>query len=593
MPVSASAAVKLNKKSITLEVKKTYTLKVTGTKKKVTWSSSDKEIATVSSKGVVKGIKKGSCKITAKVGSKKYVCKVTVKKAATQTTTSKQSKTQLVTGIKLNESSVTLTDSFQFQLQATVFPANATNKDIIWTSSNPSCVDVTSNGELCVNRVGGTAIITATAADGSGKAASCTVTVKGYLRGVYFNTQFLEIGESEKITPEIDLGGPVEPNAQITLYKSITYTSSNPAVATVTSNGVITGISDGEATITVVVQDVSGKRTVSNTCNVRVCNVDSLFFNSGLQSIETGEQINLNKAGWINNITYTSSNSAVVTVTSAGVMTGISEGTATITAVGEIQGGKSVKGSCTVTVQKPSEMRIKIAKGKTESISGQLGAEDTFMADKITWTSSNPNIVTVTADGDLTGISYGTATITAEIHYPLEGQHTYGRYGTEKKYKKFIVMVWGLKKVDITMNNWKQYFEIIDFPLLIEGKFEILHNIVVKEEYMDQLDTSKSKVSGALTYTEADFEITADLNNWTYTIGERISPIETINVVIEDMKESELPYWVETSARYRRKYFGYRFDSFGNLELAMIRRYPIDITVTRISGTLYLESTDA
>ena len=79
MPVSASAA-KLNKKSISLNVGKTYTLKATGTKGKITWTSNKKSVATVSSKGIVKAKKKGTAVITAKYGkNKKLTCKVTVK----------------------------------------------------------------------------------------------------------------------------------------------------------------------------------------------------------------------------------------------------------------------------------------------------------------------------------------------------------------------------------------------------------------------------------------------------------------------------------------------------------------------------------
>lgn len=81
-PVNVNAATKLNKKSIMVNVNKTYTLKVYEAKHKVKWSSSDRKIATVNSKGVVKGIKKGKCNITAKVGKKIYVCKVIVKRPA-------------------------------------------------------------------------------------------------------------------------------------------------------------------------------------------------------------------------------------------------------------------------------------------------------------------------------------------------------------------------------------------------------------------------------------------------------------------------------------------------------------------------------
>ena len=82
-PMQANAAkkAKLNKSKLSLYVGKSYTLKLKNNKKKIKWSSSKKKVATVSSKGKVKAKKKGSCKITAKVGKKKYVCKVKVKKA--------------------------------------------------------------------------------------------------------------------------------------------------------------------------------------------------------------------------------------------------------------------------------------------------------------------------------------------------------------------------------------------------------------------------------------------------------------------------------------------------------------------------------
>ena len=70
---------KLNTKSITLTVGKSKQLKVKNTKKKIKWSTSSKKIAKVSKKGKVTAVKKGSCKITAKVAGKKLVCKVTVK----------------------------------------------------------------------------------------------------------------------------------------------------------------------------------------------------------------------------------------------------------------------------------------------------------------------------------------------------------------------------------------------------------------------------------------------------------------------------------------------------------------------------------
>ena len=80
-PSRASAAkIKLSKKSVTITKGKSVTLKLKGTKKKPKWSTSNKKIATVSKKGKVVGKKAGNAKITAKIGKKKYVCKVKVTK---------------------------------------------------------------------------------------------------------------------------------------------------------------------------------------------------------------------------------------------------------------------------------------------------------------------------------------------------------------------------------------------------------------------------------------------------------------------------------------------------------------------------------
>ncbi|WP_092072908.1 Ig-like domain-containing protein, partial [Blautia sp. SF-50] len=160
MPVSASAA-KLNKKSISLNVGKTYTLKATGTKGKITWTSSKKSVATVSSKGVVKAKKKGTAVIAAKYGKKKLTCKVTVK--------------QPVKSIKLNKTSATLKKGKSLTLKATISPSSANNKAVTWTSSNKKVATVSSKG--VVKAVGnGTATITVKAKDGSGKKATCKIT---------------------------------------------------------------------------------------------------------------------------------------------------------------------------------------------------------------------------------------------------------------------------------------------------------------------------------------------------------------------------------------------------------------------------------
>lgn len=79
--VTYAATVKLTKTKITIDEGKTFLLKVTGTTKPVKWATTNKKVATVSSKGIVTGVSAGTANITATVSSKKYTCKVTVKEA--------------------------------------------------------------------------------------------------------------------------------------------------------------------------------------------------------------------------------------------------------------------------------------------------------------------------------------------------------------------------------------------------------------------------------------------------------------------------------------------------------------------------------
>ena len=149
--------VQLNKKTVTLEVGKKVTLKLKNApkKKKITWSSNNKKIATVSKKGVVTAKKAGKANITAKVNGKKYVCKVTVKNKKVQ----------------LNKKTVTLEAGKKVTLKLKNAPKK---KKITWSSNNKKIATVSKKGVVTAKKAG-KANITAKV---NGKKYVCKVTVK-------------------------------------------------------------------------------------------------------------------------------------------------------------------------------------------------------------------------------------------------------------------------------------------------------------------------------------------------------------------------------------------------------------------------------
>lgn len=115
-----SATIKLNKTKLTLNEGQSYTLKLSGTSKTVKWSTSNKKVATVSQKGIVKAVSPGSATITAKVSNKKYQCKVTVKEVFNSKKAIKSLESQDFASEKGVIQIVKNNYSFPMQLDATI-----------------------------------------------------------------------------------------------------------------------------------------------------------------------------------------------------------------------------------------------------------------------------------------------------------------------------------------------------------------------------------------------------------------------------------------------------------------------------------------
>ena len=197
-------------------------------------------------KGNVKAIAKGTATITAtaKDGSGvKASCKVTVKVP--------------VTKITLAKTSLILNKGVKTALKVkSVLPSNANNKAVTWKSSNTKIATVDAKGNVKAIAKG-TATITATAKDGSGKKATCKVTVRVPVSRIKLNKTSASVKGGTKVT----LKATVYPsNAN---NKAIKWSSSNPAVASVSSKGVVKGLSIGTVTITGTAKDGSKKKVTA------------------------------------------------------------------------------------------------------------------------------------------------------------------------------------------------------------------------------------------------------------------------------------------------------------------------------------------
>jgi predicted CoA-binding protein len=167
-----------------------------------------------------------------------------------------------VSGVSLNKTTLTLTVGGSETLIATVAPSNASNKQVSWSSSNPSVAAVSSGTISAV--APGTATITVTTADGA-KTAACTVTVNPAggtsvpVSGVSLNKTALTltVGSTETLT------ATVAPSTASN--KQVSWSSSNPSVAAV-SSGTISAVAPGTATITVTTAD--GAKTAACTVTV-------------------------------------------------------------------------------------------------------------------------------------------------------------------------------------------------------------------------------------------------------------------------------------------------------------------------------------
>ena len=299
-----------------------------------------------------------------------------------------------VSGVRLNKTSLSFTGTGSSQtLTATVSPSNATNKTLTWSSSNTSVATV-SNG--VVKAVGfGTATITAKS--NNGKTASCSVTVNPIQpTGI-------------KATPETStlygLNGTVKLSANVmpsnATNKTVTWSSRNTSVATVSSDGTVKAVGYGTTVITATT--VNG---LTSNCTINVKKEEVTSLTIATKPTKTNYYVGdtLNTAGLSLKVTY--NNGTVKTITSGFTCTPTALSTAGAQTVTVNYGGKTA--TFTVNVQDVTLSGIAVASNPTKT-SYYVGDTLDTTGLKLTATYNNGTTQTITSGFTCTPTALNTA----------------------------------------------------------------------------------------------------------------------------------------------------------------------------------------
>ena len=304
-----------------------YTVTPANADEPLTWTSSAPSYVSVDQNGVVTAKKVGAVTITVTGANVSATCNV--------------SGCYFPTGITLNATTLSLEAGDQFQMEGTVTkrPEDNSNYGITWASSDPTIASISSSGLITARAPG---VATIRASTWMGVASTCTVTVTKktvYVTSITLDRTSLEIARGDTYT----LQATVLPEDAVN--KTVTWSSSNKSVATVDSNGKVTGVKAGTATITAK----AGDRTA--TCEVKVIvPVTSITLNLSSKLLRENETVKLTATvkptdATYKDVTWTSDNQQVASVSSDGTVTALSEGTAIITASA---GGQTA--TCEITV---------------------------------------------------------------------------------------------------------------------------------------------------------------------------------------------------------------------------------------------------
>lgn len=244
-----------------LNVGETYQIKYTvepenSDDQTVNFAVSDEKIAAVDTNGLIKALAPGNVEIRILPNDEE-------RNAAGDTKTGTKINVTIIQPVKTIEckSELTIAVGKSADIDAAVLPKNASNKTLVYKSSDESVATVDDSGKITGLKKGNTVV---TVTSDNGVDAKCNVTVKQPVTGVKLDKNSLELEVAGTASIEAALS-PKGAN----MNTKVTYSSSDKNVATVDAKGTITAISEGKATISATVLDVNGKK-ITAKCVVTV-----------------------------------------------------------------------------------------------------------------------------------------------------------------------------------------------------------------------------------------------------------------------------------------------------------------------------------
>lgn len=320
-----------------------------------------------------------------------------------------------IQSIELSEKTLSIKESETHKLETTYNPTDTTQKNIRWSSSDETIAKVSQDGTITALTRGKTTI-TATAENGS--TSSCDVTVTREIGSIFLDKSAISLdkGETTKITATI----PTDTDGD----KTVSWSTSDPTVATVNNDGTVTAVGKGEAIITATTSN--GKKAI---CAVNVLvKLKSIAFEGNITEktfelgIDESNEMQLNVIYDPENadidkseLVWSSTDTSVVTV-DEGLIKAKGKGDARVTAAID---GKTI--ACDIHVRIPIlsigiKEEVNLIYGEEEKLEVTYETYNNMETtdDKtIKWETSNKNVVQVSTDGTITTKGPGKATITA------------------------------------------------------------------------------------------------------------------------------------------------------------------------------------